>query len=109
MRYTTASTAAKRSGSSRSEGTANGIAVALILALARESRRFIVCSETRKARAISSVVSPPRARSVIAERPILGRHRLGLVLPELLVAARLGVDQQRVLHIRLLWAMVDHP
>ena len=39
---------------------------ALILALARVSRRFIVSAGTRKARAISSVVSPATARSVSA-------------------------------------------
>ena len=38
----------------------------LILRFARESRRFIVSSGTRNARAISSVVSPPSARSVSA-------------------------------------------
>ena len=38
----------------------------LILRFARESRRFIVSSGTRKARAISSVLSPPRARKVSA-------------------------------------------
>ena len=38
----------------------------LILRFARESRRFIVSSGTRKARAISSVVSPPSARNVSA-------------------------------------------
>src|SRR4051794_8970516 len=40
---------------------------------------------------------------VLPERPVLGGHRLGLVLSECLVAARLGVDQHRVLHTRLLW------
>ncbi len=39
---------------------------ALIFCLARTSRFAIVCSGTRKARAISSVVSPPRVRSVSA-------------------------------------------
>ena len=38
----------------------------LILDLARVSRRFIVSAGTRKARAISSVVSPATARSVSA-------------------------------------------
>ena len=38
----------------------------LILRFARESRRFIVSSGTRKARAISSVRSPPSARKVSA-------------------------------------------
>ena len=38
----------------------------LIFRFARESRRFIVSSETRNARAISSVVRPPSARSVRA-------------------------------------------
>ena len=42
-------------------GTANGIPVALILALARESLRFIVSSDTRKARAICGVVRPTTA------------------------------------------------
>ena len=37
-----------------------------ILRFARDSRRFIVSSATRKARAISSVVSPPSARNVSA-------------------------------------------
>jgi hypothetical protein len=38
----------------------------LILALARDSRRFIVSGDTRNAAAISSVVSPPSARRVSA-------------------------------------------
>ena len=40
--------------------------MALILALARDRRRFIVSGATRNARAISSVVSPPTARKVSA-------------------------------------------
>ena len=48
-------------------------------------------------------VSAAQTARVLAERPVLGGHRLGLVLSERLVAARLGVDQQRVLHTRLLW------
>ena len=39
---------------------------ALILRLARTRRLAIVCSGTRKARAVSSVVSPPSVRSVSA-------------------------------------------
>jgi hypothetical protein len=44
----------------------NGMPASLILRFARVSRRFIVSGSTRKARAISSVVSPPSARSVRA-------------------------------------------
>ena len=44
----------------------NGIPASLIFRFARESRRFIVSGSTRKARAISSVVKPPSARSVSA-------------------------------------------
>src|SRR5262245_23499445 len=43
-----------------------GMPASLILRLARDSRRFMVGAGTRKARAISSVLRPPRARSVSA-------------------------------------------
>src|SRR5579875_476013 len=51
----TASTASRRSGSRCAPGTANGMPAALILALARDSRGFMVSSDTRNARAISAV------------------------------------------------------
>jgi hypothetical protein len=45
-----------------------------IFAFARDRRRFIVSGATRKARAISSLLSPPGARSVSATKA-LGRER----------------------------------
>src|SRR6266540_939556 len=62
----TASTARRRSGRSASSGTRYGIPASRILPLARTSRWAMVGSGTRKARAISVVVSPPRSRSVSA-------------------------------------------
>ena len=62
----TASTVSKRSESAWPAGISNGMPVSLILTLARERRRFIVSSETRNARAISSVVRPPTARRISA-------------------------------------------
>ena len=62
----TASTAASRSGNRCSGGTLNGIPATLIFAFARDRRRFIVSGATMNARAISSVLKPPSARSVSA-------------------------------------------
>ena len=73
MRYTTASTPARRSGRSASRGTRYGMPASRILALARTSRWAIVGSATRKAAAISAVVSPPSRRSVRATRASMAR------------------------------------
>src|SRR5438132_826480 len=62
----TASTARRRPGRSASFGIRYGILASRILPLARTSRWAMVGSGTRKARAISAVVSPPRSRSVSA-------------------------------------------
>src|SRR5436190_1165773 len=62
----TASTTRSRSGSSWAPGTRYGMPASRILPLARTSRCAIVDSGTRKARAISAVVRPPRNRSVRA-------------------------------------------
>src|SRR6266542_2018477 len=62
----TARTARSRPGRSASSGTRYGIPASRILPLARTSRWAMVGSGTRKARAISVVVSPPRSWSVSA-------------------------------------------
>src|SRR5216683_2114793 len=62
----TACTARRRPGRSFSFGTRYGILASRILPLARTSLCAIVASGTRKALAISAVVSPPRSRSVSA-------------------------------------------
>jgi hypothetical protein len=64
----TARTAFRRWGRSASLGTRYGIRASRILPLARTSRWAMVGSGTRKARAISAVVSPPSSRSVNATR-----------------------------------------
>ena len=66
MRYTTASTGGRRAGSSAPRGTRYGILASRIFALARTRRWAMVVSGTRKAWAISAVVSPPSSRSVRA-------------------------------------------
>ena len=92
IRYTTASTAASRSGSRWSGGTRNGMPAARILAFARTSRCAIVGSATRNARAISGVVSPPSVRRVSATCASSGERR---------VAAREDQLQPLVLEGRL--------
>src|SRR6185503_15832914 len=72
MRYRTRRTASRRSGSSSGGGTRYGIRASRIFRFARTSRCARVGSGTRKARAISGVVSPPRVRSVSATRVGLG-------------------------------------
>ena len=57
-RYTTRSTAPRRSGRSADAGTRNAIPAWRIFRLARTSRWAIVGSGTRNAAAISAVVSP---------------------------------------------------
>ena len=53
-----------------------GIPASLILALARTRRWAMVGSGTRKARAISAVVSPPSSRSVSATRAAVRQRRV---------------------------------
>src|SRR5215472_7550267 len=67
-RYTTRSTALSRSGRSAGPGTRNAIPAWRIFRLARTSRCAMVGSGTRKAAAISAVVSPHTARSVSPTR-----------------------------------------
>ena len=64
----TASTAGSRSGRSASRGTRYGMPASRIFAFARTSRCAMVGSGTRKARAISGVLSPPSSRRVSATR-----------------------------------------
>ena len=52
----------------RDAGIPFAVPASRIFTFARDSRRFIVSGVTRNARAISSVVSPPRARRVRATR-----------------------------------------
>src|SRR5213079_2225548 len=90
----TSSTDSRRCASSAPRGTSNGTRAAASVRFARTMRCAIVALGTRKARAISSVVRPPRRRSVsavIVERG--GQIALGALLPsrdlvtELLVLA----------------------
>ena len=73
MRYTTASTGCSRAGSSAPCGTRYGIPASRIFALARTRRWAMVVSGTRKAWAISAVVSPPSSRSVRATCTFVAR------------------------------------
>ena len=66
IRYSTCSTAPSRATRSLAAGRLNGTPLALMFCLARLIRRIIVASGTRNARAISTVVRPPTARSVRA-------------------------------------------
>ena len=61
-----ARTPASRDGSSWSGGTRYGMCAALIFCFDRVSRLLIAASSTRKARAISAIVSPPSSRRVSA-------------------------------------------
>ena len=65
-RYSTARTAAVRSGSRCAGGTRYGMPASWILRFARTRRCAIVASGTRNARAISAVVRPASVRSVSA-------------------------------------------
>ena len=85
----TVSTARSRSGSSASSGTRYGMLASRILRFARTSRCAIVASGTRNERAISSVSSPPRRRSVKRDLDVRGQRR---------VAAREDQPQPVVLH-----------
>src|SRR5215210_1653976 len=62
MRYTTASTAASRSGRRWSGGTRNGMPAALILRFARTRRCAIVASGTRNARDLLGGEAAERAQ-----------------------------------------------
>src|SRR5262245_25189054 len=64
----TASTEARRWPSSARRGTSKGMRFSVSVRLARTIRWATVGSGTRKARAISSVVSPPISRNVSATR-----------------------------------------
>ena len=68
IRYSTASTPSRRSGNRSLGGTRYGIPASRIFRFARTRRWATVGSDTRKARAISGVVSPPSVRSVRATR-----------------------------------------
>jgi hypothetical protein len=64
----TSRTEARRSGISARAGISNGTRRAVRVRLARTMRCAMVASGTRKARAISAVVSPPSSRRVRAAR-----------------------------------------
>jgi hypothetical protein len=72
-RYMTARTPGRRSGSSSGGGTRYGIAASRILPFARTILFAIAGSATRKARAISGVVRPPRVFRVRATRASIWR------------------------------------
>ena len=67
------STDDRRADSSDPRGTSNGTRASVSVRFARTMRCAIVGSDTRKARAISSLVSPPSRRSVSATRASVER------------------------------------
>src|SRR5262245_35754084 len=69
----TSRTDASRPARSGPRGTSNGTPFSVSVRLARTIRWATVGSGTRNARAISSVVSPPRSRRVRAARASVGR------------------------------------
>ena len=101
-----------RWGSSAAGGTRNGIPASLILRLARTSRCAMVASGTRKARAISPVVSPPsvrRVRATCASAESAGWQQVkmsssrssGMVVPAIVSAATSGVASRWALAARV--------
>ena len=66
IRYRTCKTTVSRCSRSGPFGILNGTPLSATCTLARVIRRVMVASGTRKARAISAVVSPPTARRVSA-------------------------------------------
>ena len=68
IRYVTVSTSSRRSARCAGAGIVSGMPASTILRLARTIRCAIVCSLTRKARAICAVVIPTTARRVSASR-----------------------------------------